>query len=172
MVEGYCTSGMAWCVIYLKVADCSIWSTLAMFRAMGLPSSVSSTASVSAVLFFSFVAWAAVEVWGTVLIYTLAQICNRWLDECALKNGSTVVEDGLRLRRDGRALGDDESDDDSLDTCNTTMMTWTWAASQRHVVLDQMLISNNGRATRLQTLRAECRRANTLQTQCLCQDLI
>ena len=101
-------------MIYLKVLDAAIgaWSTLALFRAMGLPSSVSSSASVAAVLFFSFVTWAAVEVWGNVLLWTLAQICNRWQNECWQNSaGSLVVEDGLRLRRDGRVIREDDSDD-------------------------------------------------------------
>lgn len=104
------------CVIYLKVLDTAIgaWSALAMFRAMGLPSSVSSSASVATVLFFSFVSWVSLDVWGNVLLWTLARICNRWQSECWQSgSGPAIVEDGLRLRRDGRVIGEDESDDEA-----------------------------------------------------------
>ena len=106
------------CVIYLKILDTVLgfWAMLAMFRAMGLPPSVSASASVAAVLFFSFVAWAVVEVWGNLLLWTLAHICDRWQQECWEERSGTVsVEDGLRLRKDGRAFRESDSEDDDDD---------------------------------------------------------
>ena len=57
-----------------------LWSLLALFRGMDMKYA-SSSSSVVAVLFFAFCTWLVTEVWGNLLVHTLAKLCRRWTTE-------------------------------------------------------------------------------------------